>query len=63
VIDRYRNHPREEFYDLAIDPYEVQNLINDPKHAVIITDLRQRLAEWRKQQGDDKTGPDSAPAK
>jgi N-sulfoglucosamine sulfohydrolase len=61
VIDRYRNHPKEEFYDLLTDPYEIHNLIGDPKYADIINDLRSRLAEWRKQQGDDKKGPDPAP--
>jgi uncharacterized sulfatase len=61
VIDRYRNHPREEFYDLATDPYEVHNLIGDQKYADIIADLRARLFAWRKQQKDDKTGPDPAP--
>jgi N-sulfoglucosamine sulfohydrolase len=60
VIDRYRNHPKEEFYDLLTDPYEIHNLIGDQKYADIVADLRTRLAEWRKQQGDDKTGPDSA---
>ena len=28
-----------------------------------ITQLRARLAAWRKQQGDDKTGPEPAPAR
>jgi N-sulfoglucosamine sulfohydrolase len=60
VIDRYRNHPKEEFYDLLTDPNEIHNLIGDQKYADIVADLRARLAEWRKQQGDDKTGPDSA---
>jgi N-sulfoglucosamine sulfohydrolase len=53
VIDSYRNHPREEFYDLLTDPYEIHNLIGDQKYADIIADLRARLAEWRKQQGDE----------
>jgi N-sulfoglucosamine sulfohydrolase len=53
VIDRYRNHPKEEFYDLLTDPYEIHNLIGDQRYADIIADLRARLAEWRKQQGDE----------
>jgi N-sulfoglucosamine sulfohydrolase len=53
VIDRYRNHPREEFYDLLTDPYEIHNLIGDQKYADIIADLRAKLAEWRKGQGDE----------
>jgi arylsulfatase A-like enzyme len=46
--------------DLLTDPYEIHNLIGDRKYADIVADLRVRLDEWRKQQGDDKTGPDSA---
>jgi len=61
VIDRYRNHPKEEFYDLATDPYEIHNLIGDRKYVDIIADLRARLSVWRKQQKDDKTGPDPVP--
>lgn len=61
VIDRYRNHPKEEFYDLLTDPYEINNLIGDQKYAGIVADLRERLAEWRKQQGDDQTGAAPAP--
>jgi N-sulfoglucosamine sulfohydrolase len=45
---------------LLTDPYEIHNLIGDQKYADIVADLRARLAEWRKQQGDDKTGPDPA---
>ena len=61
VVDRYRNHLPEEFYDLETDPSEIHNLIGDQKHAGTIADLRARLTAWRQQQGDDKTGPDPAP--
>jgi N-sulfoglucosamine sulfohydrolase len=64
VIDRYRNHPKEEFFDLLTDPFEIHNLIDDQKYADIVADMRARLNEWRRRQGDDKTGPDPAtPAK
>jgi N-sulfoglucosamine sulfohydrolase len=64
VIDRYRNHSKEEFFDLLTDPYEIHNLIDDQKYADIVADMRARLNEWRRRQGDDKTGPDPAtPAK
>jgi N-sulfoglucosamine sulfohydrolase len=61
VIDRYRNHAKEEFYDLLTDPYEINNLIGDQKYAGIVADMREMLAVWRKHQGDDKTGADPAP--
>lgn len=59
LLARYHQRPREEFYDLTADPHETRNLINDSKHAQTIDELRARLAAWRKQQGDDKTGPEA----
>jgi arylsulfatase A-like enzyme len=38
--------PGEELYDITTDPYEVRNLVGDPRHA-------QRLAEMRKQLDGD----------
>jgi hypothetical protein len=32
-----------EFYDLTIDPYEMDNRINDPKYAVVIAQLKSVL--------------------
>jgi N-sulfoglucosamine sulfohydrolase len=58
IIRRYHQRPREEFYDVVADPHETRNLIADSKHARAINELRARLAAWRKQQGDDKTGPE-----
>src|SRR5262245_23121621 len=58
IIRRYHQRPREEFYDVVADPHETRNLITDPKYTRTIKALRARLAAWRKQQGDDKTGPE-----
>jgi hypothetical protein len=38
--------PAEEFYDTQVDPYEVNNLIESPKHRVIIDRMRKELARW-----------------
>lgn len=35
----------EEFYDLTVDPYEHRNLIGDPAHAEVITQLRIQMEE------------------
>jgi len=61
ILKRYHERPREELYDVIADPHETKNLINDPKLATALDELRAQLAAWRKQQGDDKTGPEPAP--
>ena len=38
--------PREELYDLVLDPGESRNLVGDPAHADIHVVLRDRLDEW-----------------
>ncbi|MSU65961.1 MAG: hypothetical protein EXS38_07655 [Opitutus sp.] len=51
VVNRYIEHPAEELYNLAADPFELHNLAADSRHGP-------RLAEldaWLKQQGDAQT--------
>ncbi len=63
VLKRYHWRPREELYDVKLDPYEMHNLAEDATYADIKTDLSARLTAWRKEQNDTKTGPDPVPAK
>jgi N-sulfoglucosamine sulfohydrolase len=44
--------PREELYDLESDPYEINNLANDPIHAERLTTYRKALANWQLEIGD-----------
>ena len=54
---------REALYDLIFDPQEAHNLIDDPKHATVATDLRQRLDHWMQDTHDPLlNGPVPAPA-
>ncbi len=39
--------PLEEFYDLQNDPYEVNNLANDPNYATKIKGYRKALKDWQ----------------
>lgn len=40
------NRPAEELYDLQEDPFELRNLIDDPKQQATRDRLRKRLDEW-----------------
>ena len=42
---------QDELYDLDTDPYETQNLINDPGYADSLRNLRQELAGWMERTG------------
>ena len=53
VIDHYKHRSPEELYDLQADPYELKNLIDDPAHAAVAGELREKLKAWRLQQGED----------
>lgn len=61
IVKRYHWRPREELYDVLLDPYEFHNLADDPTYADLKSDLNRQLAAWREQQGDSKTGPDQSP--
>jgi len=63
LLQRYHWRPREELYDTWLDPWEVHNLAGDPAYAGIQLHLAGRLAAWRGQQNDHKTGPDPVPAR
>ena len=42
----------DELYDLANNPHETRNLIDDPDHQEIAAELRRRLFDWMKQADD-----------
>lgn len=44
--------PVEEFYDLELDPHEVQNLIDDPLYQDQVMTMRQALEQWQDETGD-----------
>ncbi len=52
LVNIYQHRPAEELYDLRKDPYELNNIADDPAHAELKGSLRKRLEAWMKQQGD-----------
>lgn len=42
----------EELYDLQEDPYQLNNLANDPHYAAILSDHRRCLKNWQELTGD-----------
>ncbi len=49
---RHSRRPAIEFYDTLVDPYEMNNLADDPQHADRIARLSRRLGDWMASQGD-----------
>jgi len=52
IVTRYQHRPREELYDLSRDPFEMDNLADEPAQAELIKSLRSQLAAWCEAQGD-----------
>jgi N-sulfoglucosamine sulfohydrolase len=44
--------PPEELYDTRVDPYEVNNLAEDPKFAQKLAELRRAHKRWKEETGD-----------
>ena len=51
-VRRYEHRPGEELYDLTKDPYEWNNLAEDPQYAEAKGELRTKLLAWMKAMGD-----------
>jgi len=47
----------EELYDLIKDPFETTNLINDPKYATVVTELKAYYTEWNTKNHDYGSDP------
>ena len=55
IVQRYHRRPAEELYRVGPDPYEQNNLADDPSLTDVKADLSVRLEAWMKQQGDGQT--------
>jgi uncharacterized sulfatase len=51
-VRRYEHRPGEELYDIGEDPFEWNNLAEDPQHAEVKAELRGVLLDWMQAMGD-----------
>lgn len=52
LVHRFQHRPAEELYDVDADPFELNNLADDPQYAEVLSELRGELDGWMKDQGD-----------
>ncbi len=52
IVELHGSRPPAELYDLQNDPFEVNNLINDPSLAEVKEKLQKTLHQWMEAQGD-----------
>jgi arylsulfatase A-like enzyme len=55
--ERYGGPAAWELIDLEADPHEYRNVIDDPKHAETVTELKQELERLRTELGAPAVGP------
>jgi N-sulfoglucosamine sulfohydrolase len=46
------SRPPEELYDVKADPFQIKNIVDDPKYKGILEDLRQLHNKWTVETGD-----------
>ena len=51
--------PEELLFNVAEDPFEINNLIDDPAHQQVLQEMRQQLKDWQGRTTDHGMKPDS----
>lgn len=57
AMQRLANPPAWELYDLSVDPWEFENLADDPAHQEILARMKKALADWQDETGDPFRDP------
>jgi len=52
LVKNYQFRPAIEFYDLQNDPFNMDNLADDPRYKVVIDEMNGKLMDWMKACGD-----------
>ena len=57
AMQRHTNPPLWELYDLSADPYEFENLADDPAHRQTLARMKKALADWQDETDDPCRDP------
>ncbi|QNN25467.1 sulfatase [Planctomycetales bacterium ZRK34] len=49
--------PPEQLFDVVSDPYQMNNLADDPQHADTLKQMRRVMDDWRQRTGDELVEP------
>lgn len=52
MVTKYQHRPARELYDVVVDPYNMNNLAEDPQHKEPLKLLHAKLETWMKACGD-----------
>ncbi len=52
LVKKFQFRPKVEFYDIVNDPYELNNLADDPKYQKELNKMGKLLKKWMEEQGD-----------
>ncbi|MEP2777470.1 MAG: sulfatase [Luteolibacter sp.] len=52
LVARFLQPPEYQLFDLKADPWEMNNLANNPEYAPQLQELKTAISGWMKQQGD-----------
>ncbi|MCA9126098.1 MAG: sulfatase [Planctomycetales bacterium] len=55
IVDRYYQRPEWELFHVSEDRWEQTNLVDEPSQTERIADLKERLAAWLQDQGDQQS--------
>ncbi len=53
LVNKYRFRPEIELYDISVDPFEMNNLADNPEYESVKKELRAELDRWMKHNGDE----------
>ncbi|WP_435895172.1 sulfatase family protein [Oceaniferula spumae] len=53
MVQRFRKQPEFQLYDLNADPWEMNNLANNPEYSERLRELKESISGWMTQQEDN----------